>query len=136
MFQPPRLSPTNSSRKLQALGFIKSYFAQHGASPSLGEIAAALGINRQRVHAIVRQLADDGLIHRDPGQRRGISLPDPAEELSAADAVRVLQALGWTVLSAEARIVGPVTNTRLPLRPALDHSPGVEEHDADGHGRG
>ena len=47
MGAPHRLTPTMASRKLLALDFIKGYFPKWGASPSLREIANALGATRQ-----------------------------------------------------------------------------------------
>lgn len=120
-----RLSPTSASRKLIALAFIKRYFAWFGQSPSHGEIAAALHINRTRARDIVRQLAADALIELKPGAR-GIVLIDGPAPVSEGDALRLLADLGWKLNPGEFVIDGPVPKTALPLPPALDHIPDVE----------
>jgi SOS-response transcriptional repressor LexA len=73
------------SRKLQALDFIKRYFAQWGHSPTLGELAAELGVSTKRAYDLVHQLADERQIEVTAGKTRGIRLIDRAEELSEAD---------------------------------------------------
>jgi SOS-response transcriptional repressor LexA len=88
----PRLSPTMSSRKLQALGFIETYFHAHGTGPSIGEIAAALHCSPPRALEAVRKLAREGRIHRQCGVPRGIR-PLSADE----EAVRRAQLAGFIV---------------------------------------
>lgn len=118
------------NRKALVLSFIKQYFADHGCSPSYGEIAAGLNTNRERVYHAVRQLTDDGDIVRVPGQRRSIALPDPSEQLSEVDALRQLRRIGWRIDLSAMNLLGPlalpVTNPTLPLIPELDHIPEVE----------
>lgn len=124
-----RLTPLMASRKLQALGFIKRYIADHGGSPSYDEIAEALGTNKARVRAIVRVLADEGKLFRLPGARRGITLPGDIES-----AIRLLRASGMRV---DSDVFVPVTNTTLPRVPPLKHIPdphlGGELHDPGNH---
>jgi len=123
-----RLSATMASRKLQALAFIKEYFARWGRSPSYDEIAAALGITGARVHAIVGELAAGGDIIRSMGARRGISLPEPMDQISEGDALLKLRQIGWRI---DGELLQPdalptLRNTRLPGRPALVHIPDIE----------
>ncbi|WP_267348709.1 hypothetical protein [Sphingomonas sp. GM_Shp_2] len=138
-----RPKPTIVSRKLQALRFIKQFYAEWGSSPSLEEIGAGLGVSRQRAHALVCKLAADRLIVRRPGNR-GILLPDPALMMSRSDALLLLQAGGWKVTVDGANVgipacdVWPLTESGLPLIAELDHIPAVEPggfHD-DPSGRG
>ncbi len=89
----PRLSPEMASRKLQVLAFIRLFHAQHGVGPSLGEIAAAVGTTRTRVHDSIRKLAREGRVHHMPGQPRGVR---PAE--TRDEALRVLREEGWIIL--------------------------------------
>jgi SOS-response transcriptional repressor LexA len=111
-----RLTPTMRSRKLQALDFIKRYFAQWGQSPSLDEIAGALGVSKQRAAELVHQLSLDLQIRRVRGKTRGITLIDRSEEISEADVLLRLAGLGWQL--------APLTENGLPALPVLDHDPG------------
>ena len=94
---PPRLTRTMSSRKLQALDFIKRYFAQWGHSPTLGELSAELGVSAKRAHDLVHALAEQQMIRHTAGKTRGIELIDRAAGLSEADVLLHLAAMGWTV---------------------------------------
>ena len=129
-----RLSPTSSSLKRLALEFIKRYWAEFGGSPSYGEIAAALVTNRERVRVIVHQLHREGMV-RLTGGRRGIMLPDLAENFSESDALRRLRDLGWT--HELGRLYPPqrlLTNSTIPLLSELRHIPDVEIGDTQ-HGQ-
>jgi SOS-response transcriptional repressor LexA len=88
------------SRKLQALDFIKRYFAGFGQSPSLSELAAHLGVSVKRAHDLVEQLSDEEQIERVRGKTRGIRLPDRREEISEADVMVRLAQLGWHIADA------------------------------------
>jgi SOS-response transcriptional repressor LexA len=118
------------SRKLQALDFIKGYFAQWGASPSLSEIGAALGISRQRASKLVGQLSREAQIRKAAGKGRGITLPDDAGgAIGEASLLVRLAALGWRIDP------GALTERRLSGLPVLDHpradEVGVGNHDGD-----
>lgn len=97
MGEPLRLSPVMSSRKLQALNFIKRYFAQWGHSPTLSEIAAELDVSTKRAHDLVHRLAQEKMIEQISGKTRGIRLVDRGAELSEADVLVRLAGLGWTI---------------------------------------
>lgn len=86
-----------SSRKLQALDFIKRYFLEWSQSPTLGEIAAELGISNKRAHDLVRQLVSEKLIEHVPGKTRGIRLIDRDEEMSEIDVLVRLAGMGWRI---------------------------------------
>jgi SOS-response transcriptional repressor LexA len=86
-----------SSRKLQMLDVINRYFAHWGYSPTIGELGAALRVNRKRAHALVHQLKADGLIDVLPGQTRGIRLIDLSDQVSEGQALALLRAMGWVV---------------------------------------
>jgi SOS-response transcriptional repressor LexA len=116
-----RLKPTMRSRKLQALDFIKRYYAEWGHSPSLAEIGAELGVTKQRVSSLIAQLSIDRQIEVTSGKTRGIKLVDQGEQLSEADVLLRLQQLGWRVDPA-ARLFGPLTEKGLPELPFLDHN--------------
>jgi hypothetical protein len=85
------------SRKLQALDFIRRYFAKWGQSPSYGEIAAELGVSKQRASDLVHDLAVDKMVEHVTGRARGIRLVDRGEEISEAEAMAKLRQLGWTI---------------------------------------
>lgn len=97
MGEQVRLTPQMSSRKLQALDFIKRYFAQWGQSPTLNELAAALDVSTKRAHDLVHALATQQMIEHVSGQPRGIRLVDRGEELSEADVLVRLARMGWTI---------------------------------------
>lgn len=119
-----------SSRKLAVLNFVKGFFAQHGASPSYGEIAAAVGVNRKIAHQIVEQLSQEAQLIRTPGKTRGLGLPDPVAEMGEADALLRLRKLGY-VVNRDALVVvkpgppAPETNKGLHGLPFLDHQSDV-----------
>lgn len=95
-----------SSRKLQALDFIKRYFLQWSHSPTLGELAAELDVSTKRAHDLVDQLAQDQMVRREAGKTRGIRLIDRAEELTEADVLLRLSAMGWTI-GQGSRVINP-----------------------------
>lgn len=123
------------SLRLLALDFVRQYIAKWGASPSYGEIAAALDTNRTRIRKAVKSLAADGLLLRAPGAR-GLALPDTRER-----ALQVLRSLGWKVDAATTSIAPPigtsgtpqiaVTNTPLQAMPLLDYLPSAGAHAPD-----
>lgn len=133
-----RLSPTMRSRKLQALDFIKRYFAEWQQSPTLGEIAAALSISVKRSHELVGQLVREGEIARAAGRSRGIALIDRAEELSEAEVLARLAQLGWKIAGPDRTIAAPLMDRGLNDLPLLDHKDdqdfGVGAADAGGTG--
>lgn len=62
--------------------FIQQYMKDHKHSPTMAEIATAIGIkSRGVVHRYVSALADHGLIKIIPGHRRNIKLIDQSSSL-------------------------------------------------------
>jgi len=120
---PLRLAPDMASRRLQVLAFVRVYITRWGEGPSYGEIAQAVGTNRERVKDVVRQLIAQGLLLRAPGMR-GLVLPDRRD-----DALRLLRELGWTVEPSESRVIPPtgqaVTNPALQALDVLDYDGGA-----------
>jgi hypothetical protein len=127
-----RLSPTMSSRKLQALAFIRHFYARWGASPTQGEIAAALHISKKRANNLVHQLSTEKMIEIVAGKTRGIRLVETAEELSEPEILVRLSAMGWTIADGGQIIQPPLTDKGLPLLPVLDFNP--SETDSAGTG--
>jgi hypothetical protein len=104
-----RLTPAMSSRKLQARDFIYRYFARWGYSPALAEIAGELRVSRTYAYDLVRQLAKEKMIEVVAGKARGIRLIDRGEELSEADVLFRLLALGWTVGQGDHVLIPPAS---------------------------
>lgn len=115
---PARLTPGMVSRRLLVLAFVRSYIEQWGASPSYGEIAAGVGVNRARAYQLVRKLVSSGQLLRRPGPR-GLTLPDTRDE-----AVRALRELNWTVDEDLGQALAPYTHSRLIAAPPLTYPHG------------
>ena len=84
------MPPILYTRQKQILDFISQYIQQHGYSPTLKEIAAAMSLKSlATVHEHLSALAKKGLIKRRDGATRGIEIieqnrPDVAEGLELA----------------------------------------------------
>lgn len=65
----------------QIYGYIKEYIREHTYPPSLKEIAAAHYMSRTNVTRYLDRMQGMGLIARDPGRSRGITLLD--DEMNA-----------------------------------------------------
>lgn len=63
------------SRKAQALAYITNHLRTKGHSPSMNDIALALGVGKTRAKTLVHQLATAKMIDRAPGSQRAISVP-------------------------------------------------------------
>ncbi len=126
-----KLSPEMASFRLLVLGVVRAYWADHGGSPSYGEIANALDTNRMRVKRAVLALVEGGKLLRTPGPR-GLRLPDQHE-----DALNRLRELGYAI-DPERKIVSfpgqPVTKPILPIPPELDYPRDSERGDGTGDG--
>lgn len=123
-----RLNPAMVSRKLQVVSFCKQYLARWGKSPSYGEIAAAMGIERDHAGKIVKRAIGEGLLHRATGTQRALTDPDASSaRLSAAEAhalVLRLHANGYGVSATD--MIGTVsTSCPLPILPLLRQKPDI-----------
>lgn len=120
------------SRKLQALDFVKRYFAQWGYSPSHSEIAAELDVSKKRVRELINQLARERMIDVVAGKHRGIILPEGGEISEAEVLVRLARA-GWAISCEDKSLMppgaAPFPKKGLLTLPFLDHKP-----DATGEG--
>lgn len=72
-----------TTRQAAALQFIESYQRDHGAaSPSLSEIAAAVGIRaKSGSHRLLEGLIERGFIRKRPHQSRSIEILRRASEV-------------------------------------------------------
>ncbi len=103
------------TRKDQALAFIAAYLTRTGISPSIGEIAANLGVGPTRAKALVHRLAKERAIERAPGAQRAISIPGLFDQL----VIDRLRQDGWTV--DRDVMVGACPQGHLPLVAILEH---------------
>jgi SOS-response transcriptional repressor LexA len=87
------LLPTWPSRRAEALAFITEHLRKKGHSPSMQDIASALGVGKTRAKTLVHQLATEKMIERTPGSQRAISVPGLFEQLIAEK----LRSQGWVV---------------------------------------
>lgn len=66
----------------RCLSEIRKFIQDHkGLSPSIADIADALGYAKQTVHYHLGQLEQAGYVTRIPGAARSLRLTDKAEEL-------------------------------------------------------
>lgn len=115
-----RLTAEMASRAQLALRFIERYWAAHNYSPSYGEIAAGIGVNRDRARGAVQALERDGRVYRQRGKARGIVLPTRREA-----ALAELRREGWHI-NDETLELFPPTYSPLSVPAALDHISAVE----------
>lgn len=86
-------------RQKQILDFIKQYIDKYGYSPTLGEIAEALGVSSlATVHEHLQALSTKGVIKRFEGAVRGIEVVD--QKISAALEGIELPILGFIAAGA------------------------------------
>lgn len=65
----------------QYLAFIYAYAKLHRRPPAEADMQRFFGVTAPAVHRIVLELERRGLIHREPGQARSITLLVAPEEL-------------------------------------------------------
>lgn len=105
------------TRKVQAYNWIRGYIETTGHSPSMGDVALALGVSLSRAKALVHQLTREKKIERAPGAQRGISIPGLFKEL----VLKELRQQGYVVdRDITAR---PYPQEHLQLVALLEHIP-------------
>jgi SOS-response transcriptional repressor LexA len=72
--------PVLPSRKQQAYEFIRRYLLSHGRSPTMEDIAIALGVSDTRAKTLVKKLTAEKRIVRPPGGQRAITIPGLIEQ--------------------------------------------------------
>jgi len=88
------MPPTLYKRQLQILNFIKQYIQMHGMSPTLQQIAEAIGVRSlATVHEHLRALEDKQMLRRYHGSIRGIEVLDDAPRVDELGVV--LPVLGF-----------------------------------------
>ena len=74
---PPRFTETQG----QCLAFIAAYLKLHRQAPAETDCQAFFRVTPATVHRMIVTLADRGLIHRQPGRPRSITLLVAVDEL-------------------------------------------------------
>ena len=124
-----RLTPAMMSRKLQIVSFVMQYIGRWGQWPSYGEIAGAMGITSSTARDGVRRAVRDGLLHREPGSRRGrptsSDRPPSLTPAAAAEMLDRLREAGVVVMDPTAGS-GTPTFCPLPISPPFRHLPDIE----------
>jgi hypothetical protein len=116
------------SRKLQVVSFVKQYTARWGQWPSYGEIGTAMGIHASTARDAVKRAVRDGLLHREPGSRRGVVASRRPVRMSVEEAAAMiaqLRAAGVLVADASEGVDAP-TFCSLPISPPFRHLPDIE----------
>lgn len=120
--------PESTSPCHRVLTAIRQYMAEHGGSPSYGEISYRARVPRQKVGGYLRRLQDDGYLRYTPHGARSIRLIDVCANISTDQMVLALAGRGWAAIPprvpalAESYPVDPrVTDWGLPLLDSLRH---------------
>lgn len=71
---PPASKVGLTPRQAELVAVFKKLSRKLGHAPSLGDMAAALGVSRVTVFKLVEQLERRGWVRRLPGAKHGISL--------------------------------------------------------------
>ena len=78
-------------RQRQILDFIRQYIQKYGYSPTLNEIAQAIGVTSiATVHEHINAMEKKGVIRRPRGEIRGIEITDRREEMASGTELPVL----------------------------------------------
>lgn len=123
--------PQLSGRPAEAYAFICDCLVR-GYSPSIGELAAFLGVSRTRAKALIHYLANKQAIERAPGAQRAISIPGLFDQL----VIDKLRQKGWKV-DRDIVEVEPCTQGHLHLIAILEHIPAIvagDPHDQSEEG--
>lgn len=75
----PQLVAQGQERRAQIVEFVVKYRAEHHMSPSIAEIAEALGIWPSAVRRHVQVLIDEGRLRQNTGQVRTLRPTKPAK---------------------------------------------------------
>ncbi len=121
-----------ATRRDEAYLFIRTFIIERGHSPSMDEVAMALGVKKTRAKALVHQLAFRKMIDRVPGAQRGITIPGLVRELVLEELRREGYVVNQDVLTG-----GPCPQGHLPLIAILEHVPSIvagDHHDQSEHG--
>lgn len=94
-------------RQLEALDYVRS-LAEHGLSPTMQQIAQALGMaSKSGAHRVVTSLVASGHLKRKPNRQQSLTLPDLPDLRSApSDLLRAELARRGEALDQPAPIVG------------------------------
>ena len=106
--------PTIYRRQRQIFDFLRQYIQANGSSPTLKEIAAAMGVSSlATVHEHLTSLEAKGLIKRTRGRSRGLELVD--EDLTYSDQGLEVPILGFIAAGVPIQpYIDPNANTKIP----------------------
>lgn len=107
----------------RALTMIRIHFRRESCPPSLGDIARALHVSRQRAHELVIGLERAGEITREPGKPLSIRLVDAMECVSDDD---LLSDLGRITEQLERRGI-PISVATVSVAPHRAFPPPLTE---------
>lgn len=72
---------TPKSGDTEVIGFIHQYTADNGYPPSISEIANRFKLSRSGVHSRVTALVDRGLMRKQAGSARAVSITEQGMKL-------------------------------------------------------
>lgn len=108
-------------RREEVLAFIIQCLVKDRVSPTLREIALAVGVEKTRARELVNQLVGIGIVQKTPGAQRNLRIRDVslARELILQD----LNELGVTTAAPMADLQHPRPNVHLPKVLEIRHLP-------------
>ena len=80
-----KTAPAFTYKQGQYLAFIHYYTKVNGIAPAQADLQRYFRVSPPSVHRMVTQLADQGLITKQPGVARSLSLAIPRSQLPALD---------------------------------------------------
>ena len=82
---PKKMAPAFTYKQGQYLAFIHYYTKVNGIAPAQADLQRYFRVSPPSVHRMVTQLEDKGLITKQPGMARSLSLAIPLSQLPALD---------------------------------------------------
>ena len=80
-----KIAPAFTYKQGQYLAFIHYYTKVNGIAPAQADLQRYFRVSPPSVHRMVTQLEDQGLITKQPGVARSLSLAIPLSQLPALD---------------------------------------------------
>ena len=80
-----KIAPAFTYKQGQYLAFIHYYTKVNGTAPAHADLQRYFRVSPPSVHRMVTQLADKGLITKQPGVARSLSLAIPLSQLPVLD---------------------------------------------------
>ena len=80
-----KMAPAFTYKQGQYLAFIHYYTKVNGRAPAQADLQRYFRVTPPSVHRMVTQLAEQGLIRKQPGVARSLSLAIPLNQLPTLD---------------------------------------------------